>query len=92
MGVATKPRFAVVFLMMLTLGMSVVLPAEDVLDAVYDESEALPFESIPLSSVEPLPLPARTTQPLLGSLHLNSPWWKSGYVRRKDDVIHRAAG
>jgi hypothetical protein len=23
---------------------------------------------------------------------LNSPWWKSGYVRRKDGVIHRAAG
>ncbi len=22
----------------------------------------------------------------------NSPWWKSGYVRGKDDVIHRAAG
>ena len=22
----------------------------------------------------------------------NSPWWKSGYVRRKDGVIHRAAG
>ena len=22
----------------------------------------------------------------------SSPWWKSGYVRRKDDVIHRAAG
>ena len=24
--------------------------------------------------------------------YLNSPWWKSGYVRRKDGVIHRAAG
>jgi hypothetical protein len=23
---------------------------------------------------------------------LNSPWWKSGYVRQKDGVIHRAAG
>ena len=25
-------------------------------------------------------------------ISLNSPWWKSGYVRRKDGVIHRAAG
>jgi hypothetical protein len=27
-----------------------------------------------------------------GKTEPNSPWWKSGYVRRKDGVIHRAAG
>ena len=49
MGVVAKPRCAVVFLMVLTLGVSLGLPAEDVLDAVYDESETLPFD-IPLDS------------------------------------------
>jgi hypothetical protein len=44
MGAAAKPRCAVVFLMILTLGVSLGLPAEDVLDAVYDESEPLPYE------------------------------------------------
>jgi len=29
---------------------------------------------------------------IVGRAVPNSPWWKSGYVRRKDDVIHRAAG
>ena len=43
-GVArvTKSRFAIVFLMFLALGLSVGLPAEDVMDTTYDESEALP--------------------------------------------------
>lgn len=51
MGGATKPRFAVVFLMIFTVCLSVGLPAEDVLDAVYDELEALPYEGTPLFSV-----------------------------------------
>lgn len=45
MGGAAKSRFALIFLTILTLGVSLGLPAEDVLDAVYDESETLPFET-----------------------------------------------
>ena len=47
MNQAAKPRYVVVLLMMLTLGASLGLPAEDVLDAVYNESETLPFETAP---------------------------------------------
>ena len=70
MSVAAKPRFAVVFLMILTLGVSLGLPAEDVLDAVYDESEALPCEGAPLFSIVLSPVAARGPQAPLSSLHL----------------------
>jgi len=69
MGVPVKPRCAVVFLMVLTLGMFVVLPAEDVLDAIYDESETLPCEVIPLNSISSSPLCSTTTQVAPNSLH-----------------------
>ena len=48
MGAAAKPHLAVVFLMILFLGASLALPATDVMESVYDESEALPYESVPL--------------------------------------------
>ena len=69
MGVAAKPRFAVTFMMILTVCLSLGLPAVDVLDAVYDESEALPCEIIPLFSMAGRPAAARTPQAPLSSLH-----------------------
>lgn len=51
MGVAAKARCAFVFLMVLTLGVSLGLPAEDVLENVYDESETVPCEVTPLFSI-----------------------------------------
>ena len=69
MGAAVKARFAIVFVMLLTLGISLGLPAEDVLDAVYDESEALPSEGTPLFSIVLSPVAARRTQVPLSSLH-----------------------
>lgn len=68
MGVATKPRFAVVFMMILAACLSLGLPAEDVLDAVYDESESVPYEVTPLISIAVRPVSARTMQALLSSL------------------------
>jgi hypothetical protein len=68
MGVPAKPRCAVVFLMFLALGVSLGLPAEDVMDAVYDESEAVPYEVIPPGSISSSPLFARTTQAAPSSL------------------------
>ena len=47
MAGAAKLRFGFIFLAILTLGLSLGLPAEDVLDAVYDESESVPFEVNP---------------------------------------------
>jgi hypothetical protein len=66
---ATKPRFAVVLLMILTLGVSLGLPAEDVLDAVYDESETLPCEGTPSFSIVLSPVATRITRSPLSSLH-----------------------
>jgi len=86
-GVATKPRLAVVFLMILSLGVSLGLPAEDVLDAVYDESEAVPFETIPLLArdTEVVKELVTTPQSLLAlGLHLGSDSLTSRYeVRAK---------
>ena len=72
MGRAARPRFVVVFLMVLTICLSLGLPAEDVPDSVYDESEALPYEVIPLSSVALRPVAAQTTQAPLSSLALKA--------------------
>ncbi len=52
---ATKRYFAIIFLMILTLGISLALPAEDIPETVYDESEAPPYEDSPLFSI-PVPL------------------------------------
>jgi hypothetical protein len=68
-GVVVKPRCAVVFLMVLTLAVSLGLPAEDVLDAVYDESEAVPYEVIPLVSMVVSTLSVRTTEAVPNSLN-----------------------
>ena len=51
MGIVARPYGAVVFLMLLTLGGCLGLPAEDVLGAFYDESESVPFESTPAVSI-----------------------------------------
>lgn len=40
-----KPRRVVFFVMIMALGVSLGLPAEDVLDVVYDELEAVPYEA-----------------------------------------------
>ncbi len=69
MAPATQPRSAVAFLIILVLGMSLGLPTEDVLDAIYDESGALPYEVIPLFSSAAQQLPSRTTQPPLSFFH-----------------------
>jgi hypothetical protein len=40
-------RFALVLLASLALSVSFVIPAEDLLETAYDESEALPYECTP---------------------------------------------
>ena len=55
--------------MVLTVGMFAALPAEDVLDALYDESETLPYEAIPLNSISSSPLSATTTRVAPNSSH-----------------------
>jgi hypothetical protein len=69
-GLGDKTALAVVFLTILTLGLCLGLPAEGVLETVY-ESEDLPCEGIPLCSIVVPPAAARTTRAALSSLHPN---------------------
>ena len=57
--------------MFLALGLSVGLPAEDVLETTYDESEAVPYEGTPLFSIAAPPVAERTTQDVPSSLRLD---------------------
>jgi len=64
-----RPCSILVLFMLLTFGVSLAVPAKDVPETVYDESEALPYEGTPVfSSVMPLGA-ARTTQAVPSSLH-----------------------
>ncbi len=70
MGIVAKSHFALVFLMLLGVGVSLSFPAEDVLDSVYDESESVPYEVTPLFSIMGSPVAAQEIQAPLSSLHL----------------------
>ena len=65
----TRPPFAIVFLIILTLGLSLGLAAEDVPETAYDESVALPYKGVPLFSIV-RPMAARTIQGVFSFLHL----------------------
>jgi len=52
-----KPCSVLVLLLLLVFGVSVVLPAEDIPETPYDESEALPYAGTPLFSIA-LPQPS----------------------------------
>jgi len=73
MAAAAKPCFTVVFLMLLSLGLSLGLPAEDVLDVVYDECECVPYEVTPLYSIVALRMATQSIQGLPSSLPLKPP-------------------
>lgn len=93
MRAAAKPRWAVVFLMVLSVCLSLGLPAEDVLDAVYDESEPLPYEVSPLFSIAVRPVAApRTALAPLSSLQLGA-GARSPFIpaRVRDTDAHRCA-
>ena len=45
-----KPRFALLFFVLLVFGLSLAVPAEDLPETAYDESEGLPYASTPLFS------------------------------------------
>ena len=64
-----RPCFVLILFVLLGFGVSLAVPAEDVPETAYDESEALPYEGTPLFSIV-VPLAAgRTTQAVPSSLH-----------------------
>ena len=46
-----KLRSVLVIVALLSLGLALVVPAEDLLETAYDESEALPYAGLPLFSL-----------------------------------------
>ena len=92
MGGAAKPRFAVTFLMILTVFLSLGLPAEDVLDAVYDESESVPYEVTPLFSIAVRQAASLTHAPL-SSFYLTQGTPSPIYAApARDADVNRCAG
>lgn len=70
MGVAAALRFALTFLMLMSLGLGLSVPAVDIPETPYDESESAPYEITPLLSIALRLGAAPKTQPPLRSLHL----------------------
>jgi hypothetical protein len=70
-----KPRSALALLLLLGLGVFLVVPAEDVPETPYDESESLPYEDTPVFSIGIPLLSARTTEAV------RSPFRQRGEVR-----------
>ena len=66
-----KPRSALVLLLLLVLGVSLSVPAEDVPETPYDESETLPSEGTPLFSIAAPEAVAGSTV-ALGPLSVNT--------------------
>ena len=58
-----------VLCVLLGFGVSLAVPAEDVPETAYDESEGLPYEGTPLFSIVVPLLVARTNQAVPSSLH-----------------------
>ena len=73
-----RVQFATVFLVSLTLGLSLDVPMEDLSDTVFDESETLPYESTPLFRIT-VQVSSRIPQPVL---KLGSPFHLGSLTRR----------
>ena len=88
-----KASSILVLFVLLAFGASLAVPAEDVPETAYDESEGLPCEGTPLFSIVVPLVAARTTQAVPSSLHprLGAPsLFTPAHIRDTD--AHRAAG
>jgi hypothetical protein len=55
-------RCTLIFFVLLVFGCSLIVPAEDLLETTYDESETQPSSPVPPFSIRLLPAPAWATQ------------------------------
>ena len=87
-----RPCFILILFVLLGFGLSLAVPAEDVPETAYDESEALPYESTPPVSILVPMGAARTIQVVPSSLHLKlvAPFPFSS-ARARDTDANRSA-
>lgn len=88
-----RPESILVLFVLLAFGASLAVPAEDIPETPYDESESVPYEVTSLVSIAVALVVARITQAVLGSLdhRLGAPsLFTPAHVRDTD--AHRAAG
>jgi hypothetical protein len=83
-----KPRCVLILLVLLGLCLCPVVPAEDVPETAYDESEALPYETTPLYLIGVPQASARAAKAELSGDFLNS-LTKHGKCRRENDARSR---
>ena len=75
-----KPWSVLIIFVLLAFGVSLAVPAEDVPETTYDESEALPYEGTPLFS-STLSQPVASRVPALRA-HIPSLW--IGFLKEPD--------
>ena len=63
-------RFALILFVLLVFGFALVVPAEDVLETTYDESETQPYQEAPVFAVAMQRAAARANQEVLSSSQL----------------------
>ena len=89
-----KPRSALVLVLLLGFGVSLAVPAEDVPETPYDESEAVPYESTPVFSITVTQASGRIVKAELncGSLpHLSSLIKPCNGRRENNGRLHRVS-
>jgi len=47
----SEPRVVLILLVLMSLGLPLIVPADDVPETPYDESDALPYEGTPVFSI-----------------------------------------
>ena len=81
-----KTRCILILFVLLGLGVSLTVPAEDVPETAYDESEALPYEgALPFSTLAPQQESARTAK--TGSLLRSISVMKRFQLRRENNTV-----
>jgi hypothetical protein len=70
-----RPCFLLILFVLLGFGLSLAVPAEDVPETAYDESEGLPYQSTPVVSivVPDTVAPAPAVRPRVSRFRLGSP-------------------
>lgn len=86
-----KPCSALIIFVLLVFGLSLAVPAEDVAEAAYDESETQPYDAITLFSIVAQATTRCTTQAVLREVHPRSGIALPSAKRNNDAGSHRSA-